>query len=127
MSKSILSAGEIIRHMLLESQAVAAITNKVFPVAVDNADLPYIVYRRMDMRQVPTANGRGADTGTYQVLCCADGYTASVDLAEAVREAIDGKQGEYEGLRLRMCNLTNSDEAWDADAFVQRLIFTIKI
>ena len=51
VSKTSLSAGALIREVLLGSAEVTARTNKIFPVVVDNAVLPYILYRRSSMEQ----------------------------------------------------------------------------
>ena len=49
--------------------------NKVFPVVEDSAELPYIVYRRTQLEQVPTKAGRGADMVGIEILCYTKGYT----------------------------------------------------
>lgn len=127
VSKSSLSAGEIIRAMLIEDSEVMARANKVFPVVEDSAELPYIVYRRTQLEQDPTKRGRGADTVGIEILCYTKGYTEGVELAEAVRGALDGAQGESDGLIMRSCYLADSEEAWQDDAYVQQLVFNVKI
>lgn len=128
VNKSILSAGEIIRSILVADEEVASRANKVFPVVEDSADLPYIVYRRMAQVQTPVkTTGRGADTAQIEILCYTAKYTEGVELAEAVRDALDGKQGELDGLVMRSCYLEDSEEAWQDDAYVQQLVFRIKI
>lgn len=127
VSKSSLSAGEIIRAMLIEDSEVMARANKVFPVVEDSAELPYIVYRRTQLEQDPTKGRRGADTVGIEILCYTKGYTEGVELAEAVRGALDGAQGESDGLVMRGCYLADSEEAWQDDAYVQQLVFNVKI
>lgn len=127
VSKSSLSAGEIIRAILIEDSEVMARANKVFPVVEDSAELPYIVYRRTQLEQDPTKGRRGADTVGIEILCYTKGYTEGVELAEAVRGALDGVQGESDGLVMRSCYLTDSEEAWQDDAYVQQLVFNVKI
>lgn len=127
VSKSSLSAGEIIRAMLIEDSEVMARANKVFPVVEDSAELPYIVYRRTQLEQDPTKGRRGADTVGIEILCYTQGYTEGVELAEAVRGALDGAQGESDGLVMRSCYLADSEEAWQDDAYVQQLVFNVKI
>ena len=68
-SKSSLSAGEIIRSILMADDEVAARIKKIFPVVSDSAELPYIVYRRAQLEQTPVKTGRGADTVGIEVLC----------------------------------------------------------
>ncbi|WP_294610880.1 DUF3168 domain-containing protein [uncultured Bacteroides sp.] len=127
VSKSSLSAGEIIRAILMADSEVVARSKKVFPVVEDSAELPYIVYRRTQLEQVPTKAGRGADTVGIEVLCYTEHYTEGVELAEAVRGALDGAQGESDGLVMRSCYLADSEEAWQDDAYVQQLVFNVKI
>ena len=127
VSKTSLSAGEIIRAMLIEDSEVMARANKVFPVVEDSAELPYIVYRRTQLEQDPTKGRRGADTVGIEILCYTKDYTEGVELAEAVRGALDGAQGESDGLVMRSCYLADSEEAWQDDAYVQQLVFNVKI
>ncbi len=127
VSKSSLSAGEIIRSILVEDTEVAKRIKKVFPVVEDKAELPYIVYRRTQLEQVPTKGQRGADSIGIEVLCYTAKYTEGVELAEAVRDALDGAQGAIPGLTMRSCFLVDSEEAWQADAYVQQLVFNVKI
>lgn len=127
VNKTSLSAGEIIRSILTTDENVTALTSKVFPVVTDEATLPYILYRRSALSQAPHKGGMGADTVTIEVLCFAASYGDGIELAEAVRSALDGVQHNLDGLVMRSCVLQDSEEAWQDDAYVQQLIFTIKI
>lgn len=127
VSKSSLSAGEIIRDIMVNNAEVAARAKKVFPVVEDSAELPYIVYRRTQLEQEPAKGRRGADTVGIEILCYTQHYTEGVELAEAVRDALDGAQGEKDGLVMRSCYLADSEEAWQDDAYVQQLVFNVKI
>lgn len=123
-----LSAGSIIRGALLEDEAVSAITRNVFPVVVDNARLPYIAYRRVSFEQKAQKTGiKWADTVVEEVVCYAASYEESIRLAEAVRAALDGVQYEMGDLNMRCCTLTGAEEGWQADAYIQRLVFTLRI
>ena len=126
--KTSLSAGSIIRAILLEDADVKAMTGNVFPVATDKATLPYILYRRTALEHNPTkAKQPGADTVQIEVLCFTDKYKEGVEMAEAVRAALDYAQGESDGLVMRSCILNDSEEAWQDDAYVQQLVFSVKI
>lgn len=123
-----LSAGSIIRGALLADEAVSAITRNVFPVVVDNARLPYIAYRRVSFEQKAQKTGiKWADTVVEEVVCYAASYEESIRLAEAVRAALDGVQYAIGDLNMRCCTLTGAEEGWQADAYIQRLVFTLKI
>ena len=127
VSKTSLSAGEIIRSILISDSEVSARVKKIFPVVEDSAELPYIVYRRAQLEQTTVKSGRGADTVGMEILCYTEHYTDGVELAESVRGALDGAQGEVNGLVMRSCYLADSEESWQDDAYIQQLMFNIKI
>lgn len=125
--KTSISAGVVIRQMLLDCPAVAARTNKVFPVVTDEAKLPYILYRRASMEQIPVKSAAGADTVRIEVLCFTEKYAEGVELAEAVRSALDQQQAETDGLMIRSCTYIDGEESWQDDAYVQELDFSVKL
>ena len=127
VSKSSLSAGEIIRAVLTSDPEVTARAKKVYPVVEDTAELPYVVYRRTQLEQGQVKGRRGNDNVTIEVLCYTKGYTEGVELAEAVRDALDNKTAESDGLVMRSCYLTDSEEAWQDDAYLQVLVFNAKM
>lgn len=127
VNKTSLSAGEIFSALLNADAEVKARTKKIYPVVADKADLPYVVYRRTQLSQDPTKAGRGADAVGIEVLCFTAQYTEGVELAEAVRAALEYKQSPIDGFPLRSCYLADSEEAWQDDAFVQQLVFNVKI
>lgn len=125
--KTSLSAGAIIRDMLLSNELVKERTNKIFPISTDKAVLPYILYQRGALEHNPAKTAPGADTAVVNVYCCAATYAESVELSEAVRAALDYKQGEKDGLVMRSCMLVGAEEGYEDDAFVQHLEFNVKI
>jgi ABC-type branched-subunit amino acid transport system substrate-binding protein len=127
MNKSVLSAGKIISHVLKTNTEVQSRVTDIFPIMNNKATLPYVYYRRVGYSQDSQKIGRGADTAVIQVVCCTEDYESGVDLAESVRNALDHQQAELDGLVMRSCKLTESDESWSNDAFIQNLIFTVKI
>ena len=59
--------------------------------------------------------------GTPEAAAIADA------VAQAVRGALDGARGETDGLVMRSCHLVDSEEGWQDDAYVQQLVFNVKI
>lgn len=126
--KTSLSAGAVIRSILLSDEEVKKRANKVFPIVIDQAQLPYILYRRAALQHNPTKAGMpGADTVTMEVVCYTAQYAEGVELAEAVRSALDYRQVESGGVTMRSCTLADSEEGFEDDAFVQQLVFQVKI
>lgn len=122
-----LSAGLIINDILSSDETVASIATDVFPIVSDEAKLPYVSYRRINYDQDPVKSNYGSDTIQVEVNCYAEKYAQSVELAEAVRAALDGVQKSVDDVMMRSCFLSSSSEDWENDAFVQSLVFTIKI
>lgn len=125
---SSLSAGAIIRDLLLMEQDIANMVGEnVFPVVADTAKLPYIYYRRVSLEPVPTKSRPYNDDTGIEVTCVASTYDEGIELAERVRAALDGCAASHVCLRMRSCLLVDSEEDWEADAFVQKLVFRVKI
>ena len=102
LSKTSLSAGAIIRSILLTDEEVKKRTNKVFPIVIDKAQLPYILYRRASLQHNPVKERMpGADTVTMEVVCYTAKYADGVELAEAVRAALDHASAELDGVVMR--------------------------
>jgi len=131
-----LSAGLLIRDLLVNDAGVAAITDKIFPVvAEDGVALPYICYRRGAFDGAVVKTPGAADTCTVEVMCYAATYAGSIALAEAVRAAMDNAQATYtsgedasaETLVARSIRLADSEEAWADDAYAQSMTFLVRI
>ena len=107
---------------------VSRIAKKVFPVVTDKAELPYVAYRRSRLEHNPTKTRMpGADTVQIDVNCYAATYQESIELAEAVRAALDYAQGENDGLVMRSCTLADGEELYEDDAYIQCLTFRVQI
>lgn len=124
---SILSASKIIGSVL--NSKVGYRVTKIFPViAAEEAQLPYISYYRDGLVQDPVkGNLPGAFSAVIKILCFSSDYGESVELAESVKEALDGKSCKSDDLKIRACILSDAKEIYDADSFVQLLTFNVKI
>lgn len=126
--RTCLSAGIVINEILTHDEDVKAIARCVFPVAKDKAELPYVAYRRTQLASSPIKNGKPSDSVYMEVMCYSKDYSESIDLAESVRAALDCKAYVTDdGLKMRSCILTDSEEGWADDAYLQQLVFEIKI
>nr|DAN69896.1 MAG TPA: hypothetical protein [Caudoviricetes sp.]DAT23207.1 MAG TPA: hypothetical protein [Caudoviricetes sp.] len=126
MQQTSLSVGILIRKMLTDSERVRAITDRVYPLIVDQATLPYVVYRRAALETQATKTPSSADTALVEVVCYASTYADSVALAEAVRAALDHQQAQEGDLRVRSCILTDAEELYDSDAYGNLLTFAVR-
>ncbi|MGM9687521.1 MAG: DUF3168 domain-containing protein [Alloprevotella sp.] len=124
---SSLSAGLVVRGLLCSDAGVRGIARKVFPVVVGEARLPYVAYRRVGLEQDAVKGSAGSDAVRVEVLCFAESYEGSLELAEAVRRVLDGARGVRDGLVMRSCVLVDAEEGYEGDAFVQSLTFRIRL
>lgn len=126
--KTVLSAASLIGEVLEEDPGVKSLAKMVYPViAPEKAQCPYIVYRRVKFNAIPANGAPQADTALIVVICCTAGYAQGVQLAEAVREALDCTQISNEDLTMRSCRLTDASEDYIDGTHVQSLTFTVKI
>lgn len=126
ISRTSISAGALIRHALMASEEVKKRVNKIYPVVTERADLPYILYRHTGLDAVATTKG-GADRITFELNCFTAQYAEGIELAEAVRDALEGQSVTLDGLTLRNCYVTNFASEWDSDAHVQVITITANI
>lgn len=123
-NRTSLSAGSIVRKILLASNDVSKKTTKIYPVVTDKAVLPYLLYRRSALQHnAVKGGGQGADTAQIDVICYTNGYEEGLDLAEAVRAALEYAQTS----EMRGCTLVDAEEGWEDDAYFQQLVFNVKI
>lgn len=128
-----LSAGLLVNQILSGDAGLLTITSRIFHViAEQGASLPYVCYRRASLDDVAVKGAAGADMCAIEIDCYASTYAGSIELAEAVRAALDNVQGTYtdnSGRKLiaRSIRLTDSEEGWADDSYFQSLIFTVRI
>ena len=123
----ILEVGAKVRGILLDNAEVTAITTKIFPVAVDKAECPYIAYRRASTQHTPVSGVPGPYTAQVQFALYTADYPQGIALAKAVINALDAKWFEGEGWRIRRITLTDACENWVGDAYEQLLTFSISM
>lgn len=128
-SHSSISAGLVIFAILSENEEIGQRVTRIFPVAItaENAKLPFIVYRTVKQEPMPVKPQRGLDSCQVAVDCAAAGYKEAVELAEMVRRALEESDREESGIQIASCEMSDREEFYEDDAFVERLIFTITV
>lgn len=128
-----LSAGLAIHGCL--SEALGARVTGIYPVAApEDAALPYVTYYRTGVSDNPTKRSNAFDSCTVEVSVYAGGYGESVELAEAVRAALEGNLIIYAddgdgGRRLKVdCGrIADSGEWYMPETYRQDLTIECKI
>ncbi len=127
-----LSAGFALYEILTSSAEVRAILGadvkvKVFPVVIDEATLPYVVYRRKRMTTTAVKSPDPNDRALFEFICCTESMEETVALAEAVRGALEDFSGPASGLHIRGTELVDAEDGWEGDAYMMRLDIALRI
>lgn len=108
-------------------------TQRIFPLLQpDNLSFPFIVHSRTGItveytKDLPFHFG-WTNTVNYTVSCVSDDYVECVELANAVRHALEGTRYSDEDIRIdSIMLLTVAEYTTDNDAFVEELQFQFSV
>lgn len=104
------------------------VVNKIYPlIANQGTTYPFIVYKRTGIEPVTSKDKFICNEITsVDVIIASDRYDESIELAELVQDALNGKNGIYSGINIIDINLISADEDYIEDTFIQNLTFNIK-
>lgn len=122
-----LSIAEHINKVLSSSEDLTKIVgDRLYPVSVkDNIECPFIVYERESVVPNRTKDGAEGDTVTENVFIFAENYGQAVNIAEIVRAALDGSEGNYSNFTIDECDYTDAAETYEDGVYIQQLVFNI--
>ena len=128
MDNSLL-VGKYIYKLLSEDTELSGKVSpkKIFPL-VANADTtyPFIVYARTGLTVEYCKDGTVENRIEFQVLAVSENYVESLEVANQIRKTLELIRYKDEDISIRECKLSSVLEEYMEDAFIQRLIFTIK-
>jgi hypothetical protein len=102
--------GKAIYHLLTNATAITDIVGtRIYPeVAQQDGDLPYIVYNITNNEPSDTKpEPSKLDTAGVEVNCYATSYSQAIDIAVAVRGALDRVKGTYNGVNVQSIQYIN--------------------
>jgi len=124
-----LKINQAIYSILSSSTGVTSLvnSNNMFPIAADDdVKNPFIVYERKSINTVYTKDGVSYDDVLLEVTCVSDDYNESLNIAQAVRNALELKSGTYGAVEIYQCRFKNAPENYGVDNYIQILHFEIK-
>lgn len=127
---TIIQIGKAIAEILREDSAVkAAVGTNVFPLIADEkTPFPFIIYRRVSGSDATTKDSRYSESCTVEIAVIADDYLASVNIATAVKNAMENFRSNYKGdFKIQKINFMGSGEQYYSNAYTQTLQFEITI
>jgi len=89
----------------------------------EDIKFPFIVYSRTSLTPIYTKDILTDNEITIQIVCVSDDYTNSLDVANAVRHALEGKNAKVDGITISRIKLISVLESTYEDAYIQTLTF----
>lgn len=123
-----LQTGKAIYELLSGNTDIAAkIGNKIFPlIATNNTTFPFIIYKRTNIIPAYTKDRFSAnDTLMMDVVIASDKYNEAIELADLVRNTLEGKRGTFATIQVDDIRLVSADEDYNEDTYIQQLTFKI--
>jgi len=102
---------------------------KIYPTVMpEGTTAPCLVFFRDSFTPEYDKSGNVIDDSTVSVIMFSKSYTEAVDIADAVRSALELAKGEYNGITIIRSTVDKGEEGYDAesDTYFQRLTFKIR-
>ena len=110
--------------MLVENEELMELIDqsKIFPL-IANADttFPFIVYSRDSLIPVYTKNLLSDNTVSFTIIVVSDDYIQSLNIANAVRHALEGQMYKDEYLTIYPIRINSINENTLSDAYLQTI------
>lgn len=120
-----LQVGKVIYNILSNDTGILnKVNNKIYPLIADvDTTFPFIVYRRTKVVPADSKDRFVYNEDIYvEVIIASDKYNEGVEIADLVRDSL--QKGNYEGIK--DIQLSDADEEYKEDTFIQNLTFKIK-
>ena len=124
-----LQVGKAIYNILSnDAKIIDSVEHKIYPLIADTGTtFPFIVYRRTGIEPSDSKDRFIYSENTYvEVVIASDKYNESIEIADLVKDDLQGKKGNYSGINIHDIRMTNADEDYIEDTFIQNLTFNIK-
>lgn len=120
--------------MLSNSQELAQLVpqERIWPLLANITDeseirFPFIMYARTELRPSYNKGGRAMDEVTITVIVVDDQYKRSLEVASAVRSALEMHCWNDNNVVMDYIRLISCEEETIDDAYIQRLTFTTTV
>lgn len=112
----------IYKLLVANEDLVAIVKNRMFPlIANEDTVFPFIVYQRDSIYAEYTKDWRCSDNINISINIAATTYNQSIEIAELVRTAIEGKRID----NINTIRLISMNEDYLEDTYIQNLQFNV--
>jgi hypothetical protein len=123
---SAITIGTAIFNILSNDSGVQAITKNIYPLILpENTTLPAIIYERKANIEY-SRDGAGINTSTIDITAIATDYIDSVNMAQAIYNALNMYTNQNNGNSIFNIRLESMEESFYEMAFLQKMTFTCK-
>ena len=110
--------------MKINDELVNIVGDKIYPlVAESDTSYPFVVFKRTGITPEYSKDWLTMESVSVEIVCASDKYFQSVDMANLIREEMDGLRGG-EILETKVDYIT---EDFIDDAYIQRIGFNFKV
>jgi len=104
-------------YVLADATVAAAVGTRMYSrKPPQTPGVPYIVYQRIDTRRLHDMDGPdGLPRPRVQIACWAANSTGAADLADAVRERLDGYRGAWGDVTIGSCLCVGESDTDDPE------------
>lgn len=136
IENNVINSGLIIYKLLSEDNKVKSyVDDRIYPIVGDNANFgdkeipfPYIVFKRNNANITKTKDGSFYGQITLNLLVLSNDYKQSVDIANAVNNALLKYEDKtIQGIYLYQIDMASCSEDYLNDAFSQQIYYNITI
>lgn len=122
-----INLGAALYTILTGNTAVMNIVgNKIYPIVIpENTLLPCIVYERSSTVEY-SRDGAIYFDNSVDITILSTNYTEVINISTAVYNALNMYFGQVQGINISDSRLSQIDETYANEAFIQKLTFTMK-
>lgn len=123
-----LQIGKAIYHLLSkDSRIKEKVGSKIYPLIVEESTtFPFIIYKRTNIGPNYTKGSYSVNESvTVDVVIASKDYIDTIKLADYVRDALEGRRGNFSGIEINDIRMISADEEYIEDTFIQNITFDI--
>lgn len=128
MDNSLLTGKYLVKFITEDENVSKIITpDKVYPIyAEPDTTFPFVVYTREVVPEY-TKDILTENNVTFNIAVVSNDYVQSLELANAIRNAIESHYYNDDDISIGVIKLNNAYEDTMIDAYIQRLTFSINV
>lgn len=130
MRKHSLKSTQYIHNKLINTSSVTSLINEnniFLLIAEPETKYPYVVITRTRITSRDENKDFSTDEIGINIKVWSDQYDEAVNIADAIRFAIEGKEIEMGKEVMDSIELSSSTESWTGDAYLESMDFTAEI